>query len=274
MPSEKKRILILCKTYPSPSAKYTETSCVAGMDDRGNLIRLYPVPFRLIDDDQQFKKWQWIETRVEKSRGDRRPESHKLFVDTIQCEPVLSTTDNWRDRREWLDRLNIYSDFSDAEAARASAGNTLALVRPAKILGLEIRPTAQPDWTPEETEKLLALQQQGDFFNQTEAKSLRKLRKIPFDFHYRYQCETPTGPVEYKHKIVDWEIGALYWNVHASHGKNWEEPMRRKWEFEFSGKDLIFLMGTIHRFPDQWLIVSVIYPPKQRPEADRQSRLF
>jgi hypothetical protein len=44
----KVRILILCKTYPSPSAKYAETSCVAGMDEHGNLIRLYPVPFRLI----------------------------------------------------------------------------------------------------------------------------------------------------------------------------------------------------------------------------------
>ena len=31
----KVRILILCKTYPSPSAKYAETSCVAGMDEEG-----------------------------------------------------------------------------------------------------------------------------------------------------------------------------------------------------------------------------------------------
>lgn len=52
----KARILILCKTYPSPSAAYTETSCVAGMDEAGNLIRLYPVPFRLVTDDQRFSK--------------------------------------------------------------------------------------------------------------------------------------------------------------------------------------------------------------------------
>lgn len=64
----KVRILILCKTYPSPSAKYTETSCVAGMDEDGNLIRLYPVPFRLITEDQQFAKWQWIEALIEKTQ--------------------------------------------------------------------------------------------------------------------------------------------------------------------------------------------------------------
>lgn len=50
------RILILCKTYPSPSAKHVETSCVAGLDEAGHLVRLFPVPFRLIKDAQQFQK--------------------------------------------------------------------------------------------------------------------------------------------------------------------------------------------------------------------------
>ena len=80
------RVLILCKTYPSPSAKYAETSCVAGMTEDGKLIRLYPVPFRLVSDEQQFKKWQWITARFEKARDDHRPESHRVFVDTIACD--------------------------------------------------------------------------------------------------------------------------------------------------------------------------------------------
>ena len=54
------RALILCKTYPSPSSKYAETSCVAGMTEDGKFIRLYPVPFRLVADEQQFKKWKRI----------------------------------------------------------------------------------------------------------------------------------------------------------------------------------------------------------------------
>lgn len=60
MVSRKTRVLILCKTYPSPSEKHVETSCVAGLEEGGNLIRLFPVPFRLIRDAQQFRKWQWI----------------------------------------------------------------------------------------------------------------------------------------------------------------------------------------------------------------------
>jgi hypothetical protein len=48
MDARRENILILCKTYPSPSAKYSETSCVAGMTEDGQLLRLYPIPFRMI----------------------------------------------------------------------------------------------------------------------------------------------------------------------------------------------------------------------------------
>ena len=101
------RVLILCKTYPSPSAKYAETSCVAGMTEDGRLIRLYPVPFRLVADDQQFKKWQWITARFEKARNDHRPESHRVFVDTIVCdpEPLAAGKLGWPHRAELLGKL-------------------------------------------------------------------------------------------------------------------------------------------------------------------------
>jgi hypothetical protein len=35
----------------------------------------------------------------------------------------------------------------------------------------------------------------------------------------------------------------------------------------------VFLMGTIHRFPNQWLIVSLIYPPKQQTSEPLQQSL-
>src|SRR3546814_9298790 len=62
----------LCKTYPSPSGKHSETSCVAGMTEEGSLIRLFPVPFRAIRDEQKFKKWQWISAQIYKAKEDRR----------------------------------------------------------------------------------------------------------------------------------------------------------------------------------------------------------
>ena len=124
MNSDFKKILILCKTYPSPSAKHIETSCVAGMDETGKLIRLYPVPFRLVADAQQFKKWQWIRARVKKSSDDHRTESHRISVDTIEIlgEP-LSTKNSWGERRIAVDPVEVFDSFSALEDARKSRGD-------------------------------------------------------------------------------------------------------------------------------------------------------
>src|SRR4051812_2179928 len=156
MASRLTRVLILCKTYPSPSGKHVEKSCVAGMEHNGHLIRLFPVPFRLVDDEQQFKKWQWIKVRVEKAKSDHRPESHKVFFDTIVCEgDPLPTKNDWQARRNELAKLTVHTDFAKLEADRAAGGPTLALLRPSKIVVLDITPAKNPDWTPEEREKLV-----------------------------------------------------------------------------------------------------------------------
>ncbi len=116
---------------------------------------------------------------------------------------------------------------------------------------------------------------QGNLFVQAEAEQqIRELKKIPFDFYYNYVCDTSEGEVEQRHKIVDWEAGALYWNCSNNYGAEWERPFRAKLEEELVGKDLMFLIGNIHRFQDQWLIVSLIYPPKQRPVPNPQTPLF
>lgn len=275
MKSKVQRVLILCKTYPSPSAKYSETSCVAGMDEHGNLIRLYPVPFRLVSDDRQFKKWQWINVRLEKANADHRPESHKLYVDTIECdENTLSTKNYWKDRRIHLDKIPKFENFDALEEARQKNGTSLALLKPKQVISLEIKAVNEPEWTEEEKQKLLVLQQQGNLFDDTDEKSIRLLRKLPYDFHYVYECDLGTKIARYKHKIVDWEVGALFWNVFAKYKKDWEAPFRKKIEQDLIQADLMFLMGTIHRFPNQWLIVSLIYPPMQQPEQVAQQSLF
>ena len=272
--TDHQRILILCKTYPSPSARYVETSCVAGMAEDGRLVRLFPVPFRLVEDDQQFRKWQWIRARVRRAQDDARPESHRVSVDTIELEgEPLPTRDHWIARREVLKPVPVFDSFAELDAARESSGVTLGLVRPSLLLGLDITPVESPDWTDDEKAKLLQEQQQGSLFDAVEdQRSLKTLKKLPFDFHYRYTCETAAGTTEHKHKLVDWEAGALYWNVHRR--ADWQAAFRQKFVTEFSERDVMFLMGTIHRFPKQWLIVSVLYPPRLPDGLARQQALF
>lgn len=128
-------------------------------------------------------------------------------------------------------------------------------------MALEIVEAKNTDWTDEEREKLLRYETQGQLFSDTEIKKIKKtLRKIPFDFYYRYACDTPDGEKSFKHKIVDWEAGALFWTCRESHGAGWEKPFRAKLVDELVSRDLMFLMGNQHRFQDQWLIISLIYP--------------
>lgn len=274
MHSRQARILILCKTYPSPSGKHVETSCVAGMEEGGRLIRLFPVPFRLVSDNRQFKKWQWIKARVEKASNDRRPESHKIFVDTIVCEgEPISTRHGWKARREQFDQIPVFDSFAALESARTTKGTTLGLLRPSSIAGLDVTPSDKPDWTQEEKIKLIQHEKQGGLFDDADEKRIATLKKVPFDFHYRYSCGTGDGRAALRHKIADWEAGALYWNCRRN-GDAWEAAFRERLERKLPEADLMFLMGTIHRFPHQWLIVSLIYPPRLPSEPERQGLLF
>jgi len=116
---------------------------------------------------------------------------------------------------------------------------------------------------------------QGDLFSEAEARQqVTALRKIPFDFYYIYTCETPRGIEQYRHKIVDWEAGALFWNCRYKYRNSWEEPFRAKLGSDLANKELMFLMGNQHRFQDQWLIISLIYPPKRKPVEILQGSLF
>lgn len=244
-------LLILAKTYPSPSANYTETTCVAAINQQGVMRRIYPVPFRMLQNNQHFKKWQWISARIEKAHNDHRLESYKIYTDTITQKNELSTKNEWYERKEWINQIPKLQEL-----------NTLYLVQPTSIDSLEIVPESSPDWTDVQKEKLTRAQSQMSLFNKNEQiQPDVMLRKIPYKFYYHYTIDTPDGKLSQKHKIVDWEAGALYWNCFHSHGKNWEQPFRKKMEEDLPSKDLMFLLGNIQRFRDQWLIISLIYPP-------------
>jgi hypothetical protein len=233
------------------------------MEENGNLIRLFPVPFRLVSKEQQFKKWQWIKAKVRKASADHRPESYNILVDTISGEDEISTKREWGERRALIGKLRLFSSFQGIEADQEAKGTSLALIKPTRIIKLEITPVSNPDWTEAELAKLVQEQRQGGLFDE-DKPAVRTLRKLPYDFYYHYECDTESGPTRHRHKIVDWEAGALFWNCRSRHGSGWEKAFREKMEIDLPNADLMFLMGNIHRFRDQWLIISLIYPPHQK----------
>ena len=83
------RIYIVVKTYPTISKKYAELVCTAGVRDDGSWIRLYPMPFRALRDEQKYPKYTWIQVDTERNPSDFRPESYRPHIDTIKVEENL-----------------------------------------------------------------------------------------------------------------------------------------------------------------------------------------
>src|SRR6516164_1780351 len=100
-----KHVLITVRTYPSPARKSAEASCTGGITAEGDWIRLFPVPYRLMDEERRFSKWQWIDVSVLKASGDTRPESFKLNIDSIKVQGKVGTDDGWRERRALIEPL-------------------------------------------------------------------------------------------------------------------------------------------------------------------------
>ena len=256
-------LLILTKTYPSPSASLRETTCVAAVSATGELRRLFPVPFRFLEGAKQFRKWEWIRARIAVPTKDHRPESRRIDADSITSTGrIVIKRGDWSERLKWIESHTMPS-FAALEVRRQQTGQTLGFIRPTRIVKLEITKLKNADWTEEDKAKL----SQDGLFDSAAVKARAPLRKLPFDFHYHYE----SGGKTEKHKLVDWEVGALYWRCFRDHGPaGWESKFRQRLETDFAQKDLLFLMGTIHRFPDQWLIVGFVYPPKPSPTRGAQ----
>ena len=73
------------------------------------------------------------------------------------------------------------------------------------------------------------MQQQASLLDTAEQnQQVPTLEKIPFDFHYRYECDVDGKTSTYRHKLVDWEVGALYRRLRKQFGAaGWEKQIGR-----------------------------------------------
>ena len=274
-------ILILAKTYPNPSSKYGETTCVAGITDNGKMRRLYPIPFRLLESDSVFQKWQWVKVTTGINTRDKRPESRRLFSDTITPLTTISTKDKWRNRKIWLDKVPRITHFLPGAyvTPALNAGISLGVFTPQLPLKLEIIPSKKSQWSDEDLKKLKKsedIHEKLHFLSEDmDQYKLKMLEIIPYDFYYRTKVNTSDGnEKEIRIKLVDWEVCAAYRKFKKDYGDQWIEKFKLKIESEMNQKDLKILMGNQHRFQHEWLGISIIYPPKQTLSETAQRSLF
>lgn len=266
----RERVLITVKTYPTLSRKYGETVCTAGVRRDGTWVRIYPVPFRRLDEQEQYSKFDWIECRLIRNPSDPRPETFRP-VDQGELRPVghLDTADNWRERRQLLLKTARVYDRLDELIAGAKANHvSLAVFKPTRILDFSWEMDDR-DWDLDRVRHMREATKQNDLFaDNTWRKTFKVIDKLPYSFSYK--LEDATGR-QSELQILDWEAGALYWNCLRS--VEGDEPLalekvREKYFDEFLQKDLHFFLGTTQQFhfraPNPWVIVGVLPIPHER----------
>lgn len=269
MPHE--RVLITVKTYPTLSRTYTELVCTAGIREDGTWIRIYPSPFRFLEPDQRYRKYQWVELDLERNPSDPRPESYRpRNIDDIRTGEFIDTGRDWAERRRLvLDSNPIHTVLNDVIQGAKANVFSLATFKPTEILDF-VAEDVEEDW--DINRQRIAEQNiaQGSLFDDSDATDFRLMPKLPVKFSYRFRDEVGR---ESTLMIEDWEIGQLYWNCL----KGTDRPtaigkVREKYLDEFATKhDLHLFLGTTRRWhgvaANPYVIIGVFYPPLVRQLA-------
>lgn len=268
---ERRKILIWGKTRPELSTKYRETVCTGGVfADTKRLVRLYPIPLRYMDDEKIFKKYQWIEAYVTKSTSDPRPESYKIRADEIKVFDTIPTkSGDWNARAEWvMQPENIFPSVEALQARQRIDHTSLGLVKPLKILDISAAPTNVEERAEFWKRYQDSLQQMELPLEKEEHHEVRPLQPADFKFRIRFQCNDEQCRSEHYFGILDWEIDALYFRYR----KEGDTPqiarnkVISKLENEVckEDKDLYFYLGNISSHPQQFTIVGLWWPKKQK----------
>jgi hypothetical protein len=255
---EQMDLLVLVKAYPSVSSKYGEAVCVAGVRLDGpqpEWVRLFPVGFRDLPDEQQFEKYHVVSLRAQKHSTDRRAESYRPDLSSIRVGQQLPAGGHWPSRRRWVEPL-LGPTMCELHRARKGGGDapSLAVVRPRRVLDVVAR-DADP-WTPG----------QRTLGQASLLATKSTLEKPAHSFAYRWECEEP-GCNGHTQGIVDRELGQAY-RSWQRRGYDVIEAVRRRWLDDICGerRETMFFVGDQHKRPGQFMVLGTFWPEYQ-PDA-------
>jgi hypothetical protein len=257
VPAELKRILVTVKTYPNPSTAYDETVCTAGIDlETGRLIRLYPVRFRHLPFERQFKKWDVIEIEARHKDADARGDTWTPVSEDYRVVDHLGTgtgkPPDWAGRCELV--LPLVSTIEELEPSALAKHASLGLVRVHGPAHLSAVPTPGV-WS----EKERALIERTQLFG----PSRKPLERFPFKFVYEFRC-SPTCP-GHRYQLLDWEAYALFRGQLARKGS--ATTAARDVEHEYNERiglathNVHLFVGTHYLRQSQFSAIGVFYPP-------------
>ena len=261
MTDGKHQVFMAVKTYPTPSEKYAETVCTAGISDTGEWVRMYPVLFRQLSDEKKFKIFSWIEADMVKADRDLRPESYRVNPDSIKFIRNVDSRDGLAERKKLLLPL-LKPSMECVVSERAQKGTSLAIVRPKEALDVIATKADPPDWTEAELRKL----GQQNFFDNS--NGMRQLRKVPYEFRFVFKCDDEKCST-HKCRITSWEVGQTFFQYRQYYGSEGIAIQKLKdwWMSRFSGSmEGNIIVGTTTPY-QTFIVIGHFAYKKTEPEG-------
>lgn len=259
-------ILILVKTYPEISDKYTETVCTAGiLANSKQFVRLYPIRFRYLEGSQQFKKYQWVRAYISKATSDPRPESFNIDPNTIEIGDTIPSGKDWAERCEWvLTERAVFKSVEELRAAQAKDRTSLGIIKPKAVNQVILKQRNNKEIEAAIAKKDSVIDQL-DMFEQK-----KDLYILPVRIMIEFICNDPTC-TGHKMSILDWEFGQLYRKL--ARREDWQEKITSKIMNEIfaESRDTYIILGNMASHPQTFCVVGFFWPPIQK---GRQIPLF
>lgn len=246
-------VVVLVKALPHRSSRYFETVCCAGVGLDRKWRRQYPVPYRILQDDQRFARWSWIKYSYVPPSDDRRKESQKAIPESIRVVGKLKPNE----RARFVAPL-----FRESTEEAASRGESLTLIRPADVNLSWSRKSSTT--IAQERIRHAALANQLSMFDNNDVKPVEP---CPFEFSFKWQ--SPDGKT-HTHTCDDWETSAAFFRRRKAYGEAAAlQSLKQTYENEYTSRGIAFALGTHSKRSDQWLLVGVL-----RVDEMAQQELF
>lgn len=207
-------------------------------------IDYIPLPFRDLEPDQKFRRWDRIRVRWRRAADDSRIESKRIDSAALRVVGQVPKSE----RHAVASRAIVGSLETEWES-----GRSLALIRPENVKFM-VRSLSDNELSKSRRRRAELLDQ-GDLL----ASSIISKEPCPFAFYYEFDHALRRRT----HICIDWETENTYFKWRSKYGEAEAlRHMKNRWGIELPASGLAFAFGT-HRVKmfRKWLLSGVIQIP-------------
>lgn len=239
------RLLVTVRTYPTPSVSNRDVVCTGAVTESREWRRLYPVPLRYLPVNQQFKTWDLIRVKLDPAKRDKRKESRRPRLASIQVES--KPLESWEQRVDWLHPI-----LRDSVEEMESRNESIGAVRARRVKDIVFKETPA-EWSPRQSMAL----NEARLFDEP-----KPLEKVPYEFRFLWEDE---AGYEQNSLVISWEM-AQAWRSFRRKYKQPNDVLKEKLlgELFSSSRDVSFFMGNHSRFRNVFMVCGWLVPPKSK----------